>query len=67
VGTQAEVPDPIGALLLLGSSIFLIAAVYVVCYTFFMATWEGWESWHRRTGLDAESAEEERLKRLRLK
>lgn len=56
-----------GALLLLGSSLFLIAAVYVVCYTFFMSTWEGWESWNRRTGLDAENAEEERAKRLRLK
>jgi hypothetical protein len=67
VVTQADAPDPIGALLLLGASISLIAAVYVVCYTFFMATWEGWESWNRRTGLDAENAEEERLKRLRLK
>lgn len=56
-----------GALLLLGSSLFLIAAVYVVCYTFFMSTWEGWESWNRRTGLDAEKAEEERSRRLRLK
>ena len=36
--------------------------MYVVCYTFFMANWEGWESWSRRTGLDAEIAEEERLK-----
>jgi len=35
--------------------------MYVVCYTFFMANWEGWESWNRRTGLDAEIAEEERL------
>jgi hypothetical protein len=39
--------------------------MYVVCYTFFMATWEGWESWNRRTGLDAQMAEEERRKRLR--
>lgn len=38
--------------------------MYVVCYTFFMANWEGWESWNRRTGLDAEIAEEERLKHL---
>ena len=56
-----------GRLLLLGSSLFMIAAVYVVCYTFFMATWEGWESWNQRTGLDAEAAEEERSRRLRLK
>jgi hypothetical protein len=65
VGAPPEVADPVGALLLLGSSIFLIAAVYVVCFTFFMATWEGWESWNRRTGLDAEKAEEERSRRLR--
>lgn len=56
-----------GALLLLGATIFLLAAMYLVCYTFFMANWEGWESWNRRTGLDAEIAEDERLKRRRLK
>jgi hypothetical protein len=67
VGSPADAPDPIGALLLLGASICLIAAMYVVCYTFFMANWEGWESWNRRTGLDAENAEEERLRRLRPK
>jgi hypothetical protein len=50
-------------LLLLGATVFLLAAMYVVCYTFFMANWEGWESWNRRTGLNAEAAEEERLKR----
>jgi hypothetical protein len=65
VGAPADVPDPVGALLLLGSSIFLIAAVYVVCYTFFMSTWEGWESWNQRTGLDPEKAEEERSRRIR--
>jgi len=41
--------------------------MYVVCYTFFMANWEGWESWNRRTGLDAEIAEEERLNKPRPK
>ena len=61
----ADAPDPVGALLLLGASISLIAATYLVCYTFFMANWEGWESWNRRTGLDSEIAEEERLKRLK--
>jgi hypothetical protein len=65
--TDADVANPVGALLLLGSTVFLLAAMYLVCYTFFMANWEGWESWNRRTGLDAELAEEERLKRLRLK
>jgi len=64
VGAQPDAVDPVGALLLLGSTICLLAAMYVVCYTFFMANWEGWESWNRRTGLDAEIAEAERLKRL---
>ncbi len=64
MGAQPDAVDPLGALLLLGSTICLLAAMYVVCYTFFMANWEGWESWNRRTGLDAEIAEEERLKRL---
>jgi len=64
VGAQPDAVDPVGAVLLLGSTICLLAGMYVVCYTFFMANWEGWESWSRRTGLDAEIAEEERLKRL---
>ena len=62
-----DVANPVGALLLLGATAFLLAAMYLVCYTFFMANWEGWESWNRRTGLDAEEAEEERLKRRGLK
>lgn len=64
---DTDVANPVGALLLLGATVFLLAAMYVVCYTFFMAHWEGWESWNRRTGLDAEVAEEEKLERLRLK
>jgi hypothetical protein len=64
VGAQSDGTDPVGAVLLLGSTICLLAAMYMVCYTFFMAHWEGWESWNRRTGLDAEIAEQERLKRL---
>jgi len=67
VGAQPDAPDPIGALLLLGATISLLAAMYVVCYTFFFATWEGWESWNRRTGLDTEAAEAERERRLRRK
>jgi hypothetical protein len=62
-----DVANPVGALLLLGATVFLLAAMYLVCYTFFMATWEGWESWNRRTGLNAEAAEDERLKRRGLK
>ena len=52
---------------LVGATVFLLGAMYVVCYTFFIANWEGWESWNRRTGLDSEIAEEERLKRRGLK
>jgi len=62
-----DVANPTAAFLLLGATIFLLAAMYVVCYTFFMASWEGWESWNRRTGLDTEAAEAERERRLRLK
>jgi hypothetical protein len=62
-----DVANPVGALLLLGATAFLLAAMYLVCYTFFLATWEGWESWNQRTGLDREKAEDERARRLRLK
>ena len=65
--SDADVANPTAALLLLAATIFLLGAMYVVCYTFFMANWEGWESWNRRTGLDAEAAERERERRLRLK
>ena len=65
--TDADVANPGGALLLLAATICLLAAMYLVCFTFFMANWEGWESWNRRTGLDAEIAEEERLKSRRPK
>ena len=64
---ETDVANPIGALFLLGATISLLGAMYVVCYTFFIANWEGWESWNRRTGLDSEIAEEERLKRRGLK
>jgi hypothetical protein len=60
---DTDAANPVGALLILGSTIALLGAVYVVCYTFFMANWEGWESWNRRTGLDSERAEEERLRK----
>ena len=62
-----DVANPVGALLLLGATVFLLAAMYLVCYTFFMATWEGWESWNKRTGLNAEAAEDEQVKRRGLK
>ena len=59
--------DPVGSFLMLGATFCILAATYVVCYTFFMANWEGWESWSARTGLDRERAEAERDKRLQLK
>jgi hypothetical protein len=55
--------DPVGSMLLLGAALCVLAAMYVVCYTFFMANWEGWESWHARTGLDADKAADEALRR----
>lgn len=64
---DADAANPVGSLLLVGSTIALLGAMYVVCYTFFMANWEGWESWNRRTGLDADRAEEERLRKRKLK
>jgi len=59
--------DPVGSFLMLGATFCILAATYVVCYAFFMANWEGWESWSARTGLDRERAEEERANRLQLK
>ena len=50
-----------GGALLLGSALCAIGASLVVCYVIWLNTWEGWESWNARTGLDAERAEEERL------
>jgi hypothetical protein len=61
VGGSEISGNPQAALLLLGATICTLAAMYLVCYTFFMATWEGWESWSRRTGLDRDRAEAERL------
>ena len=64
---DTDAANPVGSLLLVGSTIALLGAMYVVCYAFFMANWEGWESWNRRTGLDADRAEEERLRKRGLK
>jgi len=50
-------------MVLLLATLCMLAAMYVVCYTFFMANWEGWESWNRRTGLDGDRAEEEAARR----
>ena len=56
--------DPIGSFLVLAGTVCILGASYLVCYTFFMANWEGWESWHARTGLDADRAEAARRERL---
>ena len=59
--------DPLGSFLILAGTLCVLGASYLVCYTFFMANWEGWESWSARTGLDQERAEAERSRRLDLK
>lgn len=53
---DTDVANPVGALLLIGATASVLAAMYLVCYTFFMANWEGWESWNRRTGLNEAEA-----------
>jgi hypothetical protein len=58
---MSEGGDPVGGFLLLASALCAIGASLVVCYVIWMHTWEGWESWNARTGLDAERADEERL------
>ena len=59
--------DPIGSFLVLAGTICILGASNLVCYTFFMANWDGWESWSARTGLDRERADQERLHKLRSK
>ena len=53
--------DPGAGFLMLAASLCIVAASLIVCYMIWLATWEGWESWNARTGLDADHAEEERL------
>jgi len=55
--------DPGAAILMLAAALCIIGASLVVCYMIWLATWEGWESWNARTGLDADRADEERLLR----
>ena len=57
--------DGTAGILIFGGSICLLAGAYLACYTIWVRNWEGWESWNRRTGLDADRAEEERLARER--
>jgi hypothetical protein len=48
---------------LLGSALCAIGASLVVCYVICIRTWEGWESWHARNGLDVDRADQELLLR----
>ena|SRR6266850_2081663 len=61
LASQLGDPDPVGGILLLASALCAIGASLLVCYAIWIRTWEGWESWNARTGLDADRAEEERL------
>ena len=63
----AQISSALAGVLVIVGPILLIAGTYLACYTIWIATWEGWESWNRRTGLDTEAAEAERQRRLRLK
>jgi hypothetical protein len=65
MGTLAETPDPIAALLLLAATLCILGASLTVCYAIWSAGWEGWESWHRRTGLNEDEALATRAERLR--
>ncbi len=59
-----ESGDPLGALLLLLATICILGASLSVCYMIWIRSWEGWESWNARTGLnenEALAAREERL------
>jgi hypothetical protein len=53
-------------LLVFVGPILLFAGMYLACYTIWIATWEGWESWSERTGLDADRAQQEAARRRRL-
>ncbi|HYY03773.1 MAG TPA: hypothetical protein VE736_07805 [Gaiellaceae bacterium] len=53
-------------LLIIIGPILLFAGMYLACYTIWIATWEGWESWHARTGLDGDRAEQEAARRRQM-
>jgi hypothetical protein len=55
--------DAVGALLMLGGMLCIIAASYSVCYAIWSQSWEGWEAWNARTGLNEDEALAERLTR----
>jgi hypothetical protein len=57
--------DPVGALLLLLATLCIIGASLTVCYMIWLRSWEGWESWNARTGLNESEASAARAERLR--
>ena len=59
-----ESGDPIGALLLLLATFCILGASLSVCYMIWLRSWEGWESWNARTGLDEDQAFAARSERL---
>ncbi|TMD61724.1 MAG: hypothetical protein E6I87_01840 [Chloroflexi bacterium] len=59
-------PSSLAGLLVIVGPLFLFAGMYLACYTIWISAWEGWESWHERTGLDGDRAEQERARKQRL-
>jgi hypothetical protein len=53
-----------GPWLAIASALCILAASLLVCYMIWNATWEGWESWNSRTGLNENEALYERQRRL---
>ena len=63
----AESGDPVGALLLLLATLCIMGASLTVCYMIWSRSWEGWESWNARTGLNESEALAARAERLQNK
>jgi len=59
-----ESGDPIGALLLLLATFCILGASLSVCYMIWLRSWEGWEAWNARTGLNESEALAARAERL---
>ncbi len=59
-----ESGDPVGALLLLLATFCILGASLSVCYMIWLRSWEGWEAWNARTGLNESEALAARAERL---
>ncbi len=59
-----ESGDPVGALLLLLATFCILGASLSVCYMIWLRSWEGWEAWNARTGLNENEALAARAERL---